>query len=92
MKEPWESRIGRVPLPCWMGVVEHDLSAPPLAFAMTSVLWLQSQQRVAASPSGETELSRHPRHATSVDGDSELPLTHTRDAITLLCSTSHDDN
>jgi hypothetical protein len=27
-----------------------------------------------------------------VDGDSDLPLPHTRDATTLLCSTAYDDN
>jgi hypothetical protein len=37
-------------------------------------------------------VSPHSRHATAVDGDSDLPLPHTRDAITLLCSTAHDDN
>ena len=63
----------------------------PLALALTSVLWLQPQRRAAPSPSGETELSRHPRHATAVDGDSDLPLPHTRDATTLLCSTAYDD-
>ncbi|MFM7868451.1 MAG: hypothetical protein ACKPHU_29905, partial [Planctomycetaceae bacterium] len=31
------------------------------------------------------------KHAT-VDGNSDLPLLHTRDATTLLCSTAHDDN
>ncbi|TWW08755.1 hypothetical protein E3A20_21150, partial [Planctomyces bekefii] len=36
--------------------------------------------------------SRHPRHATAADGDSDLPLPHTRDATTLLCSTAYDDN
>jgi hypothetical protein len=64
----------------------------PLVTALTSVLWLQPQRRAAPSPSGETELSRHPRHATAVDGDSDLPLPRTRDATTLLCSTAYDDN
>ncbi len=64
----------------------------PLVTALPSVLWLRNQRRAAPSPSGETELSRHPRHATAVDGDSDLPLPHTRDATTLLCSTAHDDN
>ncbi|MFN9294864.1 MAG: hypothetical protein ACK6EB_42855, partial [Planctomyces sp.] len=64
----------------------------PLALALTSVLWLQPQRRAEPSPSGETELSRHPRHATAVDGDSDLPLPHTPDATTLLCSTAYDDN
>jgi len=27
-----------------------------------------------------------------VDGDSDLPFPHTRDATTLLCSTARDDN
>ena len=53
---------------------------------------MQPQRRAEPSPSGETELSRHPRHATAADGDSDLPLPHTRDATTLLCSTAYDDN
>ncbi|MEY3229033.1 MAG: hypothetical protein RLZZ536_3652 [Planctomycetota bacterium] len=52
----------------------------PLVTALPSVLWLRNQRRAAPSPSGETELSRHPRHATAVDGDSDLPFPHTRDA------------
>ncbi len=74
--------------------VVHSASGgvSPLVTALTSVLWLQPQQRAAPSPCGETELSRHPRHATAVDGDSDLPLPHTRDATTLLCSTAYDDN
>ena len=74
--------------------VVHSTSGgvSPLVTALTSVLWLQPQRRVAPSPSGETELSRHPRHATAADGDSDLPLPHTRDATTLLCSTAYDDN
>ncbi|MFN9037840.1 MAG: hypothetical protein ACK5YO_16175, partial [Planctomyces sp.] len=52
----------------------------------------QPQRRAAPSPSGETELSRHPRHATAVDGDSDLPLPYTRDATTVLYSTAYDDN
>ncbi|MFM7830956.1 MAG: hypothetical protein ACKPJD_04165, partial [Planctomycetaceae bacterium] len=63
-----------------------------LALALTSVLWLRPQRRAAPSPSGDTELSRHSRHATAVDGDSDLPFPHTRDAIRLLCRTAHDDN
>jgi hypothetical protein len=59
----------------------------PLVTALTSVLWLQPQRRAAPSPCGETELSRHPRHATAVDDDSDLPFPHTRDATTPLCST-----
>jgi hypothetical protein len=74
--------------------VVHSASGgvSPLVTALTSVLWLQPQRRAAPSPSGETELSRHPRHATAVDGDSDLPLPHTRDATTPLCSTAYDDN
>jgi hypothetical protein len=64
----------------------------PLVTALTSVLWFQPQRRAAPSPSGETELSRHPRHATAADGDCDLPLPHTRDATTLLCSTAYDGN
>jgi hypothetical protein len=63
-----------------------------LVTALTSVLCLQPQRRAAPSPSGETELSRHPRHATAVDGDSDLPFPHTRDATTLLCGTAYDQN
>jgi hypothetical protein len=74
--------------------VVHSASGgvAPLVTALTSVLWFQPQRRAAPSPSGETELSRPPRHATAVDGDSDLPLPHTRDATTLLCSTAYDDN
>jgi len=64
----------------------------PLATALPSVLWLQSRRWAAPSPSGETELSRHPRHATAADRDSDLPCPHTRHATTLLYSTAHDDN
>jgi len=74
--------------------VVHSASGgvSPLVTALTSVLWLQPQRRAAPSPSGETELSRHPRHATAVDGDSDLPLPYTRDATTVLYSTAYDDN
>jgi hypothetical protein len=74
--------------------VVHSASGgvSPLVTALTSVLWLQPQRRAAPSPSGETELSWYPRHATAVDGDSDLPLPHPRDATTLLCSTAYDDN
>ena len=74
--------------------VVHSASGgvSPLVTALTSVLWLQPQRRAAPSPSGETELSWYPRHATAVDGDSDLPLPHTRDATILLCSTAYDDN
>lgn len=40
----------------------------------------------------ESELSRHPRHTRAVDRDCDLPLPHTRDATTLLCSIAQDDN
>jgi hypothetical protein len=75
-------------------IVVHSASdgVSPLVTALTSVLWLQPQRRAAPSPSGETELSRYPRHATAADGDSDLPLPHTRDATTLLYSTAYDDN
>ena len=75
-------------------IVVHSASGgvSPLVTALTSVLWLQPQRRAAPSPSGETELSWYPRHATAVDGDSDLPLPHPRDATTLLCSTAYDDN
>ena len=75
-----------------MGVVEHGLSAILLAFALIRGQGLQPQWRAALSSSGESELSRHPRHATAADGDSDLPLPHTRDATTLLYSTAYDDN
>ena len=74
------------------GASAASCGVTPLALALTSVLWLQSRRRAAPSPSGETELSRHPRHATAADGDSDLPLPHTRHATTLLYSTAHDDN
>jgi hypothetical protein len=75
-------------------IVVHSASdgGSPLVTALTSVLWLQPQRRAAPSPSGETELSRYPRHATAADGDSNLPLPHTRDATTPLCTTAYDDN
>jgi len=78
----------------WRSFVVHSASSgvSPLVTTLTSVLWLRPQRRAAPSPSGETELSRHSRHATAVDGDSDLPFPHTRDATTLLCSTAHDDN
>jgi len=59
---------------------------------LTSVLWLRPRWRAATAPSGETELSRHSKHAAAVDGDFDLPVLHTRDATRLLSSTSHDDN
>jgi hypothetical protein len=71
--------------------VEHGLSAILLAFALIRGLGLQPQWRAALSSSGESELSRHPRHATAVDGDSDLSFPHTRDATTRLCSAAHDD-
>jgi hypothetical protein len=92
------SRAGKPELPAFAfirgSLVVHSASGgvSPLVTALTSVLWLQPQRRAAPSPSGETELSRPPRHATAVDGDSDLPLPHTRDATTLLCSTAYDDN
>ncbi|MEY3226590.1 MAG: hypothetical protein RLZZ536_1209 [Planctomycetota bacterium] len=60
----------------------------PLVTALTSELLLQPQRRAAPSPFLETELSRHLRHATVVDGDSDLPFPHTRDATRQLCSTA----
>ena len=72
--------------------IRQAVESHPWVTALTSVLWLQPQRRAAPSPSGETELSRHPRHATAADGDSDLPLPHTRDATTLLYSTAYDDN
>jgi hypothetical protein len=41
---------------------------------------------------GDSELSRHPRHAPVADRDSDLPLPHTRNATTLLPYTAYDDN
>jgi len=78
----------------WRSFVVHSASGgvSPLVTALTSVLWLRPRRQAAQSSSGETELSRHSRHATAVDGDTDLPFPHTRDAITLLCSTAHDDN
>jgi hypothetical protein len=69
--------------------VVHSASGgvSPLVTAMTSVLCLQPQRRAAPSPFLETELSRHLRHTTAVDGDSDLPFPHTRDATRQLCST-----
>ena len=64
----------------------------PLLRASTVNMLPQPQRRAAPPEDGESELSRHPRHAPVADRDSDLPLPHTRNAVTLRCSTAADDN
>lgn len=77
---------------CKQGV-QATLATPACrqAFAGEPAHPLRLQRQAAPSPSGESELSRPPRHTNAVDGDSDRPLPHTHDATARVYSTAHVD-